>query len=78
MLTEEQIKKNVHIPLNEIEQDIKDTQAEIDQYKNELVALRKNPQENRLSIYMNEGRILKREEFIENLKTIMVYKTKNY
>ncbi|KKL21601.1 hypothetical protein LCGC14_2443820 [marine sediment metagenome] len=69
-MTTEQMKKNDHIPIPEVQQDIIDTQKEINTYNYELDALRKNPQENRVAIYMREGRILKRQSFIDKLNEI--------
>jgi len=73
-LTEEQIKANANIPTEEIEKDIADTQKEINQYEAELKVLRNDLRGNKVPIYMNEGRILKRQEFINNLKQIMDYR----
>ena len=73
-LTEKQCKQNEHISTNEIEQDINDTQIEINQFKQELNILTKNPQENRLPIYMREGKIVQRKEFIEKLTSILEYR----
>jgi len=73
-LSEEQIKKNEHIPTNEIEQDIAETQREIDQYEKELEALIGNRQGNKLAIYMREGKISQRKEFISNLQSILDYR----
>jgi predicted DNA-binding protein YlxM (UPF0122 family) len=73
-LTEEQIKQNNNIPTSEIEDDIYETQYEIDQYESELKPLRNNPVENKLSIYMKEGNILKRKDFIDELNQILEYR----
>ena len=73
-LTEEQIKANSNIPTAEIEEDIRITQKEIDGYETELKSLRNNPIENRLDIYMREGKILKRKDFNYNLKQILEYR----
>ena len=73
-LSEEQIKKNEHIPTNEIEQDIAETQREIDQYEKELEALIGDRQGNKLAIYMREGKISQRKEFISNLQSILDYR----
>ena len=73
-LTEEQIKANSNIPTAEIEEDIKITQKEIDRYESELKSLRNNPIENKLEIYMREGKILKRKDFNDNLKQILEYR----
>lgn len=73
-LTEEQIKQNEHIPTNEIEQDIAETQREIDQYEKELDALIGDRQGNKLAIYMREGKISQRKEFVSNLQSILDYR----
>lgn len=73
-LSEEQIKKNEHIPTNEIEQDIAETQREIDQYQKELDALVSDRFGNKLAIYMREGKISQRKEFISNLQSILDYR----
>lgn len=73
-LTEKQIKQNEHIPTNEIEQDIAETQKEIDQYEKELDALIGDRQGNKLAIYMREGKISQRKEFVNNLQSILDYR----
>lgn len=75
-LTEEKIKANDNIPSAEIQQDIKETQMEIDSFEKELNVLRENPVQNKLEIYMREGKILKRKEFIENLNQILEYRNR--
>ncbi len=75
-MTIEQMKKNDHIPIPEVQQDIIDTQKEINTFNYELDALRKNPQENRVAIYIREGRILKRQSFIDKLNEILEYRSK--
>ena len=70
-LSEEQIKQNEHIPTNEIEQDIAETQREVDQYQKELDALVGDRVGNKLSIYMRVGKISQRKEFISNLQSIL-------
>ena len=76
-MTEEQIKQNASIPTAEIEKDIKDTQKEIDAFNSELKVLQSNPVKNRLEIYLREGRILQRQEFIDNLNQILKYRKDN-
>jgi len=73
-LTDEKCKQNDNILTYEIELDIKDTQREIDQYQNELDALIGDRQGNRLAIYMREGKINNRREFVSNLKSILEYR----
>jgi len=66
-----------HIQSFEIEQDIKDTQDEIDNYKKQIDLLKFNPQQNKLDIYLAEGNILKRQEFINELNQILEYRKNN-
>lgn len=55
--------------------DIADTQREIDQYQRELEAFAGDKQKNRTAIYLAEGNITKREEFIKQLRLILEYRT---
>ena len=75
-MTIEQMKKNDHISILEIQQDLIDTQREINVYDAELMILKKNRQENRVAIYMKEGRILKRQSFILKLEELLEYRSK--
>ena len=72
----EQMKKNDHISILEIQQDLIDTQREINVYNAELMILKKNRQENRVAIYMREGKILNRLSFIDKLNEILEYRSK--
>lgn len=74
ILTEEQIIANQHISDSEIKKDISDTQQEIDNYTAELKVLRKNPIENKLQIYLKEGNVNKRYDFINHLQQILDYR----
>lgn len=69
--------KSSHIPTEEVLQDIADTQKEIDQYKAELEALERNPVENKLPIYMRQGKISTRENFIIKLNKILELRNEN-
>jgi len=62
---------NDHIPTEEINQDIKDTQKEVDDFRDEKDVLMRNPQENKLRIYMLEGKINQEEAFIKKLYIIL-------
>ncbi len=62
---------NDHIPSEKIKQDIADTQAEIDQYQREAIVLVENRTENRVPLYIIEGRIQQRVEFISKLNKIL-------
>jgi len=73
-LTDEKCKQNDNILTSDIELDITETQREIDQYQKELDALIGDRQGNKLAIYMREGKISKRTEFISNLNSILKYR----
>lgn len=62
---------NDHISTSVIEQDISDTQQEIDDFNTEKTVLEKNPVENKLRIYMLEGNIGKHQIFINKLNGIL-------
>ena len=62
---------NDNIPTHEIEQDIADTQNEIDQYQRELDVLMENTQGNKVAIYMRQGMISVRKSFIDKLNSIL-------
>lgn len=63
--------KNAHIPDSEIKQDIGDTQGEINDYRDELRVLQRNPIENKVRIYVLGGRIGQRETFIKKLSDLL-------
>ena len=63
--------KNEHIPTEEVIQDIKDTQKEVDDFRDEKAVLMRNPQNNRVKIYMLEGKISQRETFIKQLNVLL-------
>ena len=73
-LTEEQLKSNDNIPTSEIQVDIADTEKEIKDYQDEKDILMRNLHENKVRIYMLEGRILQRQEFIDKLNQIIKYR----
>ena len=62
---------NSHIPLEEMLQDLKDTQKEIEQFYEEIDVLSKDRERNKLAIYINEGRIGQHREFEMQLKRII-------
>lgn len=72
-LTEEAISK-INVSTLTIIQDIADTQREIVSYESELTPLRNNTVENKLAIYLREGKILKRKDFIGKLEQILTYR----
>lgn len=65
-----------HISDLEIIQDINDTQIEINNYSDELKILKENPVENKLDIYLREGKISSRIDFINKLKKIQSFRLK--
>ena len=73
-LTISQIKDNDHISTEEINQDIIDTQNEINDYQDEKDVLMRNPQENRTRIYLLDGKIKQRIDFISKLNQIIDYR----
>ena len=74
MITEEAILKNAHISTEEIENDIKVTDKEIKDFTDEKDVLMRNPIDNRVKIYMLEGKILKRRDFVADLRAILEYR----
>lgn len=56
-----------NISTKEMKKDIADTQKEIDDMSDEKSVLMRNQRENRVSIYMLEGRIRSRQTFISEL-----------
>jgi uncharacterized coiled-coil protein SlyX len=73
-ISDEQLAAFDEIPLEEMEKDVADTQAEIDQYRAELEVLKKDIVRNKVPIYLNEGRISQRTDFIKKVSTIIEYK----
>ena len=57
--------------MEEIKQDLVDTQREINNYREELEILMRNPQENKVRMYLLKGRINQREVFIKILNKIL-------
>lgn len=62
------------IPDDTINQDIADTEKEINNFSDELEILNRNPADNELRIYMTMGKISDREGFIKKLKSIFSYR----
>jgi len=73
---QEAVEANKHIPTEEIINDIKITRSEMEAYENELDVLRMNPVENRLQIYLREGKVSARKEFIANCELLLQYREK--
>lgn len=63
-----------HISIEEMEQDVKDTQEEIDQFEKELEVLQKNPVDNKLKIFFTEGKISIRKDFINDVTLLVEYR----
>lgn len=59
------------IPTDEIWDDIRITEIEIKDLRDEVAVLIRNPVENKLRIYMAEGNISRREKFVEKLQAIL-------
>jgi len=73
-LTKEQIEQNNHIPIDEMLTDIADTEREIKDFQDEKDILMRNPVDNKVRIYMLEGKISQREEFVNKLNQILEYR----
>jgi len=76
-MTKEQIESNSHIPTAEIEQDLLDTESELKDYRDELEILKRRPQENKVRIYLLEGRCSIHRDFCDKLKEILEYRKCN-
>lgn len=69
------ISANAHIPTDEIERDIRDTEAEIERMEKEITALRTLG--DKMSHFRADGKrngIREREAFIEKLKIILAHR----
>lgn len=66
----------LHIPDSEIQSDMNDTLREIADKQETLDILRRNPQENRVQIYLAEGYISKRERFVKQLQDLLEERSK--
>lgn len=76
-MNEEKIKENDNIATNTIIEDIEDTQREIKDMEDEKEVLERNPQDNKVRIYMLKGGILRRKQFIDDLDEILDYRIKH-
>jgi hypothetical protein len=63
-----------HIQTKEILQDIKDTEQEIKDYGDELEVLMRNPVQNKVRIYMIQGNLSIRKEFVKMLNEILEFR----
>jgi len=70
-MTHELIKTAPHIPLEEMLSDLEVTKKELSQFQNENSILSKDYSRNKLAIYLNEGRIIQRKEFISKLEQLI-------
>ena len=62
---------NSHIPLEEMLEDLRITNQEIEQYSEENRILQRDYGKNKVSIYLNEGRIGERRIFVQRLEQII-------
>ena len=62
---------NSHIPLEEMLEDLRITNQEIEQYSEENRILQRDYGKNKVSIYLNEGRIGERRIFVQRLEKII-------
>jgi peptidoglycan hydrolase CwlO-like protein len=74
MLSDEKCEQNANIATSVIEEDIRDTQEEIDSFREEVEVLYKNPQRNKMNIFVAEADISTREKFISKLNDILAYR----
>lgn len=66
-----EVDPNAHIPTAEIEQDIADTEREIQDLEDEEKVLRRNPTQNKVRLYMIGGHISTRRSFIQSAQKII-------
>lgn len=64
------------IPTAEIEQDLKDTQEDLEDWNKEKDILMKRPTENKLLIYILEGYIRAGKELVDELNKILTRRKK--
>ena len=70
-LTEDNYHQLDDIPNEEVISDIEITERELKDLQDELKVLYRNPSNNRMLIYTTEGRIMKREQFIQKLNNLL-------
>ena len=73
-MTDKEFKKLDHISEETIRDDIGCTLSEIEDYEMVLEILNKDPQKNKVDIYMREGKISIRKASIEKLESILDYR----
>jgi len=66
-----------HISTFTIEQDIIDTQREIDTHIKLVEVQRRYPIDNKTEIYMNEGHISNKQSFVRDLDSILKWRKDN-
>jgi len=77
LLTDLEINQNSDIPTEEILDDIADTKKEIKDFQDEKDVLMRNPVNNKVRIYLLEGRISSRQGFVDKLQQIIDYRKQN-
>lgn len=73
-LTERQLKSVSHITTSEVRMDLQSAKLELESYQNEYDVLSKNPQRNKLQLYILSGKISKGEKFVDELNQILEYR----
>ena len=73
-LTDEELERFRDITTDNITTDIKDTEKEIEDFRDEFKVLNRNPVSNKERLYMIQGHISSREEFVEKLNQILEYR----
>lgn len=59
------------LPLKEMKQYLADTEKELKDFQDEEEVLMRNPQQNKLRLYMLSGHIIQRQKLIEGIKLVM-------
>jgi len=70
-LTKDQIHQLNHIPTDEVIKDLEITEKELKDFEDEQSILNKNPQQNKVRLYMLGGHILNRKSLISKLKQVL-------
>ncbi len=60
-----------HIPIEEMLEDLRITNEEIEQFEAENNILKRDYTRNKVAIYMNEGRIIQRRSFVKKLEELI-------
>ena len=64
-----------YIPTEEVKEDLRLTEQEAKDLQDQLDILNKNPIDNKMEIYLKQGKLAKRKEFITLLKDILKERT---